>query len=400
MIPEEQRPIANSLMDCITSKWTHEKVTDEDIETIVLRWQQMKQLRELYLDANISGEFNRLRTELIPVSAIHNTVRRARLAKPGLATPGITTISVLPSRVRESRKYTSDFKTRFYKALVLHSMAVAASRLGRAASSPDSFIWRCHPFIKVAIDLWNKRSLFIGGRTIDLNLTDRLDGLEIYDFLYSFLLSKLMPGHQLDAWMKLDLSTPPQTRGDKTHNQHCIHKWHELLFNSQRVLLPLDLVDLIRKRAWSSEAMFPPQDRSTYMLVRGMFDDHFESDIGWYKYHQRCAMLRVLRPEWRSEDSELDEPCWWDLVRMRSGSPFLPEAIARFPAELLRVEADELAERNLVSRELETVWMYSANLARDPLFETLKGEVTRLERLVKRELLTVPCGDTSTLPLP
>lgn len=407
-IPTEDRPRTGLLMDCFTSEWIHKAVTDQDIEDIVLRWQQMRHLRDLYLDDHISSEFNRFRTEFISTQAFET---RAAIVKPG-----ITTTSILPDRVRESRKYGYDFRARFYKALVLHSMAVAASRLGRVALSPHASYMEYRLFIGHALKLWRKTSVTIGGTKIALSLTDRLDGLEIYDFLYVFLLRKIIPHNQLGSWKDFGPRTWLYNGEDLLGHLHGrTYEWYHLLLEGRRVLMPQDLVDLVYKRAWTAEATFPPEDRAMYMRVRGMFDTDVDTDMHWQSCHVRYVMVQALHPESLVENVEPEEPCWWDHARLSSGSPFLPGATSSFHAGIPRIDVENLTERSLglerrglSSAETEepntterdglpgvgpggfgTTERDNLTLARDSLLKTLKEEVVRVERLVKQELVRV-----------
>ncbi len=407
-IPMEYRPRADLLMECITSEWIHKAVTDQDIENIALRWHQMRHLRDLYLDDHISSEFNRFRTEFISTQAFET---RAAIVKPG-----ITTTSILPDRVRESRKYDHDFRARFYKALVLHSMAVAASRLGRVAPSPHASFTEYHLFRGNAFELWRKASVTIGGTKIALSLTDRLDGLEVYDFLYVFLLRKIIPHNQLGSWTNFGPRTWPYNgEGFLRHLHGGTYERCHLLLESRRVLMPQDLAELVYKRAWTVEATFPPEDRAMYMRVRGMFDTDVDSNIDWQSCHDRYAMVQTLHPESLFENVEPEEPCWWDHARLLSGSPFLPGATSSFRAEIPRIvvgnsterslslerhgpSSAETGEPNTTERDglpgveqggFDTARRDNLMLARDSLLRTLREEIFRVEGLMKQELLKV-----------
>lgn len=237
----EDRPRPDVLLESATSRFVHRTVTDQDIKDIALRGQHMRHLRNLYVDDHISSGFERSRTEFFSGQTFQT---RATVVKPG-----ISTISTLSDRVRPSRMYDHGFKARFYKALVLHSMAVAASRLGRAASELFASDERNDPFIDNSFDMWSKTSVVIGNRRIVLGLSDKLDCLKIYDFLYLFLLRKLIPHHQLDAWTKLDSKTWPYNRDGWKRDSQRVHEWYNLLLENRRVLVPEDLVDLLCKQA-------------------------------------------------------------------------------------------------------------------------------------------------------
>ena len=156
---------------------------------------------------------------------------------------GLRPQAILPDRVRESRKKDHDFRARIYKALVLHSMAIAASRLGWSATSPYASYMECILFISNAFELWHKTNVTIGGTKNVLSLTHRHEGLETYDFLYVFLLKKLIPHNQLSSW--------------------------------------------------TAEATFPPEDRAMTCGSRGMFDTDVDSGIDWHSYHGRYAMVQT-----------------------------------------------------------------------------------------------------------
>ena len=188
----------------------------------------------------------------------------------------------------------------------------------------------------------------IGETKIALSLTDRLDGLKIYDFLYVFLLRKLIPHNQLGSWTNLGSRTwPYNSEGFLRHAHARTHEWYHLLLESRRVLMSQDLANLVCKRAWTAEATFPPEDRAMYMRVRGMFDTDVDSDIDWQSYQDRYAMVQTLHPESLFENVEPEEPCWWDQARLLSGSPFLPGATSSFGAGVSRIDVEKLTEQSL-----------------------------------------------------
>ena len=89
-IPTEDGPRTDLLMDCITSERILKAVTDQDITNIVLRWQQMRHLRDLYLEDHITSEFSRFRTDFISNQAFET---RAAVVEPGITTTSNTSRS-------------------------------------------------------------------------------------------------------------------------------------------------------------------------------------------------------------------------------------------------------------------------------------------------------------------
>ena len=296
----------------------------------------MGYLRELYLDDLLSKEFDLFRTRF---AAKLPSADRMEIVQPGLMTS-----STSSSRFKCSRQYTHGFKGQFYQSLCLHSMAIATLQLARVVPdiseevTPDQF----ETFVPNVYDLWSKQSVVLGGMKILLDWDVKLYCLEVFDFLYMFLLRKVVPFEMLDAWIEEDAHVYPYDRWSLPDDPGRIEEWYDFLANCRDVLTPHDIFDLIKHQAWREDATFP-QSKSMYMRVRGMFalSNHSILADDFVLMDNRALMLESISKEGPTDSGHPEEPSWWDPVRVVYGSPFLPGGPLKYRAEILREKEAE-----------------------------------------------------------
>lgn len=61
-LPNVHKPRTTDFETCLRSEDKKERCTDEEIQKIVLRWKRFSFLRGLYVDDDVSQEFDRFRT--------------------------------------------------------------------------------------------------------------------------------------------------------------------------------------------------------------------------------------------------------------------------------------------------------------------------------------------------
>ena len=328
-LTDEQRPSHKALLEAIETDWNHHAVSSEDIDAITLRWRQMGYLRDLYLDDLLSKEFDLFRARF--------AAQLPREDRMEIVQPGLMTSSTSSSRFKCGRQYTHSFKAQFYQSLCLHSMAIATLKLAKVAPDISGEVTRdpYEKFIANIDDLWSKQSVVLGGMKILLGWDVKLYGLEVFDFLYMFLLKKIVPFEMLDDWVAEDADEYYYDRYGFWDDPSRIDEWYSFLDNCRRVLTPHDIFDLIKQQAWRADATFP-QSRSMYMRVRGMFDPGNDGDLDFSAMDNRAHMLEAICKERPTDYEHPEEPSWWDPVRVVYGSPFLPEGPLKYRAETLK----------------------------------------------------------------
>ena len=313
-MPAEERPEESVFLDCINSQWIQETSPDKIIDDIVLRWQRTRILRELYQDDKTGMEYIQFRVAFTSAST---PLEAVSIAEPGFTLPS--------DPQRRTARYGNTFNSRFHRALCLHSIVIASRRLAMVTLRPAI---KLEPDIEeVALDFWDKSSVIVEGKKITPTVQDKLDCLEVFDFLYMFILRKLFPIGNLESWIKgssdewlfQEHSRPVLISPDT---------WFLLLSSCRNSLLPLGLVDLLFSQAWKPDAKYPP-DMALYLVVRGTFDAGEISDSDWYTFYERQSMVINLEYD---ESSELpyefrdaEASCWWDVQRLICGSPFHPQ---------------------------------------------------------------------------
>lgn len=334
-IPLETRPPGSVYLDCIDTKWTDGTVTDEQIDDIAARWRQFGFLRDLYRDQSLSREFESYRAQF---SSKLTAKARAAIVEPGITRSGSFCQKLTP----DSLAY-SEFKARFYKSLCLHS--IPTSSLILAKVTIDKTLNESHSpnivgnrIADATVDAWSKNMIVLGGEPSKLSQIDRLWSLEVFDFLYMFLLKKVVPLAKLDCWTGEHLEGWPYEREDSPSENDPEPSWHSFIGHCRWTLQPWDFVDLIQNKSWSIGSEYP-QDKTEYMRLRGMFDLGGPGDMDWFTSFTRSVIVESLHPSDHRFYSVRDEetPTWWDPIRVNSGSPFAPGFRSRYLGELAKV---------------------------------------------------------------
>jgi len=290
----------------MNTTWTKEKMTDKVIGDIASRWRQLSYIRQLYLDDVVVKEFQHFRAQFAADEGL------AAIVEPGV---------MKSSQPKQSHHFGHDFKARFHKSLCLHSMAIASRNVAKVAvvdGPPEHLIEISEQIRTDVYDLWSKHSVVIAGEKRLLGLDTRLDYLEVFDFVYLFLLKKVVPFDRLEDWIGQDSEHWPYSPNiaDDDHEL-----FFQLLDHCRCILHPHDLVDLIKHRAWTADAHYH-QDKSEYMGVRSMFDIDTHGRRDFRSVFQRSSMLHALRPHGIVYSYTGSEgPYSWDLIRLDIGSP-------------------------------------------------------------------------------
>jgi hypothetical protein len=312
----EKRPALLLLIDCMNTTWPKMAVPDDVIGNVASRWRQLRLLRQLYLDDVVDKEFQHFRRQFTRKLSAE---ARTAIVKPGL---------MKSSQPKKYHHFGLDFKARFHKSICLHSMAIASrniAKVGTLELYPRSFFSQ---LILDVCDIWSKNSVVAGGEKRPISLDARLDCLEVFDFLYGFLLRKVVPLDRLEDW----IGKYGEHRPHRVSEAKDIEKWYYLLTDCHSALQPLDLVDLIKHQAWAADDFYP-QDKIDYMRVRSVFDGGIYNHNGAL-FLGRSNMVNALLPDGAPKNHAApEECCWWDLVRLDLGSPFQPDFGPEFLAQ-------------------------------------------------------------------
>lgn len=343
-LPDGNKPSIKVFETCLFSKDDKEGLTKKEIQKIVIRWKHFSFLRGLYVDDDVFKEFDRFRAAF--VSGL----------TPGqgatIVSPGLDRTSVEAShrhRVPKNR-FAGDFKARFHKILCLHSMAIIGLHFAKistvepTATEPKPG----EPDVAEMIDhLWIKEDVIAGGKTTEFGPGTQVDGLEVFDFLYMFLLRKILPYQTLEFWLGNDIGDYPfEWRVAGVPNALGLSEWYSFMQQCRQVLQPDDLRGLIESRAWSAWQNGPPL-QSMYMRVRGMFEHVDQNNLGFFDWDgdfDRCAMVRAISFACEDLMTGTEEPGWWDLLRLRLGSPFLEGSVYKYEEAIDEMEEDRRKE--------------------------------------------------------
>ena len=318
-LPEKDRPDPAVFKNCLNSDARRDLLSDDEIDDIAERWRRLKLLQRLYLDPRLTEEFEAWRSAFVSDLSAG--------ARAEILRPGINTTSNAASMHEQSQRYGPDFKGRFYKSLCLNTIAVASLQLARTCRE----VPRDGPELGVNEDisdatlyLWTRSRVFVNGSGKDLHVCTKADNLEVFDFLYMFLLPKLV--HSFE-W-NMDIGFYDDMEGLSASKQ----EWLGLLEDCRRCIRPSDLIDLIQHETWNSPY---PHDKYMYLYQRGMFDDGESGSFDWYTFLNRADILDGLLPMsdlrlnstttkspswWNPQTTE--SPSWWDRLRRVVGSPF------------------------------------------------------------------------------
>lgn len=338
-IPTDRRPKGKALLRCLNSKWGHETLTEKTIHDIAMRWQDLKYLRDLYLDDLLSKEFDLFRARFTSENLLRDT-------SATIVEPGFVKLSSAMSRIENSRGFDRNFKARFHQSLCLHSIAIISRSI--AVASGDQGVSSDNPepdedfnedvaqdIVHTVAGLWVKASVGIGGKQTISSLETQIDCLEVFDFLYLFLIRKLLPLEQLGSWTERNVNDWPYALSGPEIK---MESWYFFILHAGFSLQPADLAHLIRERAWSPSGNYP-QDKSIYMRVRGMFDSGNAGVIDWYSDFDRISMVGALQSGRQMAPPTNEHlPCWWDQVRLRSGRPFQAGFQSRYLSKLRNYE--------------------------------------------------------------
>ena len=344
-LPDDKRPTIPLLKDCLDIDGTKDVITDEVIKGVADRWQQSQYLSNLYMDASISREFELYRARF--VSQLSKAARED-IVEPILIQSGTTPQDVWPPfspgtiKNQKALRRLSDenlspaFKWSFHQSLCLHSMAVAGRKIAMVLADGGTRKMYEHGIpedvtIDRLVDIWAKEIIIVKGERFLLSDTIKLECLEVFDFLYLFLLEKALPYEHLDLWTWDNRDDWPYDLGESYDSE--IGRWHSFLGHARWAIQPHDLCSLLKNCQRSDY----PANKHMYMRERALFDLALDHNWDLFSCFERFSMLEAILPGGShmkaiSSTCPLEMPCWWDHVRIVTGSPFSADFKAKYSA--------------------------------------------------------------------
>ena len=307
----EHRPLAEDFWRCTAVERHAEEFTDVVTDEICARWQTNRVLRELYLDPAVFAEYEAFRKKFIAAPTAEDTFH---IVSPGFQ-PAIpmTQRHSNQSQLRCGRSFSSAF----HKTLCLHSLAMAMRTLVIATNSSKALD---DGTVDAALDAWDKSTVFIGHRRLELSIATRVRCLETWDFIYHFLLRKLFPPEILDQWVTA-CSTSFTSRGSESYDLKDFRSY--FMDRLRWGLHPHDVVKAITTQAWTIDSTFVT-DKHDFMMMRGTFETTVLDPDVWIEDFCRTPLVMQVEPTDRWHKWE-EERLYWDDCRLQLGSPFHPD---------------------------------------------------------------------------
>lgn len=306
----ERRPPKKDFLRCENTKRHVDEYTDVVINEICTRWQKIRFLRELYQDSAVFAEFEDFRCHFLTARTVRDTY--------SIVSPGFQhNVSTTQAFSGTSDSYGDYFWANLHKTLCLHSLAIATRKLAKATeldglnvSKADIELTACYA--------WAKEKL--PGVYSVLSPELRIQALETWDFIYYFLLRKLVPPKILSDWIMACPEDSLLQECDGSPAFDHSERWSYFMNLFRWILHPKDVVAAIAAKAWEPESSFAP-DKERFMAMRGAFDEEAVGDMDWYTFHKRQWCVNALgRGDCEPPGDERSS--WWDQHRMRNGSPF------------------------------------------------------------------------------
>ena len=306
-------------LDCFDDADT--PLTDIDVDEIAKRWWKLGILRGLYLDEAISRKFEKYKVQFVSNGPEY-------LGPDGIG-PIIEESLELATQTTHNLEDAPDFKARFHQGLCLHSIVLATR--SHAMYSRDQIQMENDPpnligekLFYTTYDIWKKHQVVLNGRPVQLSHPAQFDCLEIYDFLYNFLLPEVVPFHALESWTAESTGRYPYNEDPNAEiSRSRLESWASLLDHCRLTLQPSDIVDLVKHKTWEVESNFPA-DKTNYMCERGLFDLGADGAADFHTGFSRHSMILEAPHSLCFEGDYLDDrkPCLWDELRIKIGSPF------------------------------------------------------------------------------
>lgn len=176
-------PHGPNLARCLSAKAAD--LTDEQVSCVVRRWDRTGTLHRLYRHPVVEAEYRAPGHRCVRGYCQHHGLPSAARRDPWGPPPSAPVRATSPPRSMPSRDPTvvAQGKRRFYRALMAYWLAVEARQLASTWCAVSTE--HLHSDMVRVDALWSGRH--------DRTLLECMDVLEVYDFVYDFLLNRLLP---------------------------------------------------------------------------------------------------------------------------------------------------------------------------------------------------------------
>ena len=176
-------PTGPTLARCLSAG--PDDLTDEHVRHVVERWRQVIALHDLYCDPDVQADYRRRDRQCgLARHCQHHRASSGRPLRHAPADDGARALSDrAPGAAPDASALAAQQRGRFYRALMAYWLAVEARHLASVSclTSLTCMSWN----VGLVERLWSGS----GERT----LLEAMDVLEVYDFVYDYLLRRAMP---------------------------------------------------------------------------------------------------------------------------------------------------------------------------------------------------------------
>jgi len=276
-----------------------EDLNDERVYTIICRWQGLRVLQDLYLATTIGARYS---DSTFPYVGGSDPAGTTLLTEDSVRILHVQNIAQdLPNK-----SFTARQTRRFYQALTAYWLG-RESHWSLCRSIHDTWeeLWKLGDWVD---DIWSGKP--------KRDVLESLELIEVYDFVYGFLLRIIFPNVEMTLpWLAGNGSFYFENGALDSGN------WAHFVQNCRLFLQPAHIIELLAMACASTEEKWPP-DKAEYLQSCGAFEilrgtaliDHpdgvtldFWKDIRWLeddmcsKLEANGAMEDVDRPHvlWR-----------------------------------------------------------------------------------------------------
>jgi len=226
-----------------------EDLTDERVYTIICRWQGLRVLQDLYLDTTIGARYS---DSTFPYVGELDPAETTLLTEDSVRISHVQNIAQdLPNKSFNARQ-----TQRFYKALTSYWLAM------------ESHWLLCRSIHDTWEELWKLRdsvdNIWSGNPQRDV--LESLELIEVYDFVYGFLLRMTFPNVETTLpWLGENGSNYFENGDLNSEN------WAHFVQNCRLFLQPAHIIELLAMACASTEEKWL-LDKPEYLQSRGAFE--------------------------------------------------------------------------------------------------------------------------------
>ena len=286
-------PTEASFLACLHDTSTDQSVlTDNSIEDICRRYSQAARLACLY--EMLSTELDLLHPRLITVDHLEDVTS---CLDPGSVIPDLYPFTA-------ERHYPSNptFRSRFCKAVCL--LVIVTSALSQARSSQFLTEEAGSSVYCKMLAVWTQHFEDVCEGTSPLSWRERLECMEVRDFLYTYLLSKIIPPQAIESWWA---DTKDYWIGGDSPNEPFQRQWNYTLQHFRQCLTLYDILDLVLGQSQDPSNAYP-SDKTTYLYTLGIIEIGPFDDYDWFTEFGRCNLSQDVDPSHHVPQEYVEHP--------------------------------------------------------------------------------------------